>query len=127
VSDACADVLKNLFMFMVFFCAAIIMLLAVRPSTRRGKKRMAIFSNGTVRHFGCASCKDYIYYKRTRGDAVATAKRDAYIARHRVRESWKDPYAPSTLSRYILWEFEPEEAVSKYNKKFFGRRRRQNL
>lgn len=80
---------------------------------------MAVFSNGVVRHFGGAGCKDYVFYKRFRGPRVAAQKRRAYIARHGASESWIDPYAPSTLARYILWEFPPRDAVAKYNRLFF--------
>ena len=31
------------------------------------------------------------------------ADRTAYIARHAVRENWKDPMSRGALSRYILW------------------------
>jgi hypothetical protein len=29
--------------------------------------------------------------------------RDAYIARHKVRENFEDPMTPGALSRWILW------------------------
>ena len=31
------------------------------------------------------------------------ADRSAYIARHAVRENWKDPMTRGALARYILW------------------------
>lgn len=30
-------------------------------------------------------------------------KKEDYIARHQIREDWKNPVLPGTLSRYILW------------------------
>lgn len=31
------------------------------------------------------------------------ADRDAYLARHKVRENWNDPTSPGALSRHLLW------------------------
>lgn len=95
------------------------MLLFVKKSTRKSKKLMAIFSNGRVTHFGGAKCKDFPTYKRLCGHTIAAQKREAYLARHGATEDWTDPYAASTLSRYILWEFPWKQAIRKYNALFF--------
>jgi hypothetical protein len=57
---------------------------------------MATFSNGKVVHFGAKGSKTYL-------DTGDKAKREAYLARHRVNENWLDPYTPATLSRFISW------------------------
>lgn len=68
----------------------------IKPSTRKDKRFMAIFKNGTVTHFGAKGGTTYI-------DVGDKAKRSAYIARHRVNENWKDGYSAGALSRFILW------------------------
>lgn len=87
-------------------------------STRRDKKYMAIFEDGTVTHFGGKGCGDFIQYSR-RSPALANAKRAAYIARHGATESWRDPTAAATLSRYLLWEKPTlREALAAYKRRF---------
>lgn len=68
----------------------------IKPSTRKDKRFMAIFKNGTVTHFGAKNGTTYI-------DEGNKIKRSAYIARHKVNENWKDPYSAGALSRFILW------------------------
>lgn len=70
--------------------------LMIKPSTRKDKRFMAIFSNGKVIHFGEKNGNTYI-------DHHDKKKRDAYLARHKVNENWKDPYSAGALSRFILW------------------------
>ena len=94
------------------------------PSTRKTKKYMAVFINKkqdrtkTV-HFGSSLHKDYIIYSEE--DALLAKKRKtAYIARHSVLEEWTDPFAPSTLAKYILWNKATIEASIRDYKKIFG-------
>lgn len=68
----------------------------IQSSTRKDKKLMATFANGKVVHFGAKGSKTYLDH----GDK---AKREAYLARHKVNESWSDPYSPGALSRWLLW------------------------
>ena len=68
----------------------------IKPSTRKDKRFMAIFKNGTITHFGAKGGTTYI-------DEGNKIKRSAYIARHRVNENWKDGYSAGALSRFILW------------------------
>ena len=80
----------------------------IKPSTRRDKKFMAQFTDASGKHiktthFGGAGCMDFIKYSNL-DPTHAKKKRLQYIKRHRVRESWRDPTAAGTLSRYILWE-----------------------
>jgi hypothetical protein len=69
----------------------------IKPSTRKDKRFMAIFKNGTITHFGAKNGSTYVDHKDK-------AKRTAYIARHsKNNENWKDPYSAGALSRFILW------------------------
>ena len=68
----------------------------IKPSTRKGKRFMAIFKNGSITHFGLKNGQTFIDH----GDEV---KRKNYIARHKVNEDFSNPYSASALSRYILW------------------------
>lgn len=103
-------------------------LLRVEPSLQRHKKLRAVFGFGggggkrtKAVNFGGRGCGDYIQYSALRGSpaGLAQAKRRAYIARHGATESWKDPTAPATLSRYLLWERPTlRGAVASYRKRF---------
>ena len=93
----------------------------VSPSTRAGKKFMAVFPDGTVTHFGAAGYMDYPSYFRA-NPAVARAKRRQYIARHggsRVgAEDWTDLRSAGALSRWILWEYPTmKQAVAAYGRR----------
>lgn len=70
----------------------------ITQSTRKGKRFLATFKDGTKVHFGQAGGSTYIDH----GDEK---KREAYIARHGGggRENWKSPYTAGALSRWILW------------------------
>lgn len=84
----------------------------IKPSTRQGKRYMAVFHDGTTIHFGQAGGSTYIDHKDK-------AKRAAYIARHRVNEDWSNPKTPGALSRYILWEKETlSQAISAFKSRY---------
>ena len=68
----------------------------ITKSTRKGKRFLATFKDGTKIHFVSAGGSTYI-------DHHDKNKQAAYIARHRVNEDWTDPKKASTLSRYISW------------------------
>ncbi len=68
----------------------------IENSNRKGKRFVAIFKDGQKIHFGQEGGKTYIDH----GDK---AKRDAYLARHRVNETWSNPRTAGALSRWILW------------------------
>ncbi len=93
-------------------------LVAVKRSTRPGKKLMAVFDDGTATHFGAAGYQDYTTYA-ARDPAEARRKRRQYIARHARGEDWRDPRAAGTLARYVLWERPTvEAAVTAYRRRF---------
>jgi len=94
------------------------MKMIVSPSTRRQKKYMATFSDGTRTHFGARGYGDFISYSHI-DPTTAQRKRSSYIARHGATESWTDPKAASTLSRYVLWEYPTlTGAIRAYKKRF---------
>lgn len=73
------------------------------PSTRASKKYTAVFYEDGKEfkkvHFGAKNYEDYTIHK----DKERKAN---YIARHGATEEniWAtDPYAPATLSRFVLW------------------------
>ena len=84
------------------------MRVVIKNSPRPTKKLVASFfdDDGTLVktvHFGGRGYNDFIVYSKT-DKALAKRKRLAYLRRHRVRESWRDPMTPGSLSRWILWE-----------------------
>jgi hypothetical protein len=93
------------------------MLVELQNSWKPEKKLVAIFDSHAPVHFGARGYGDYLKY-RTKDPALAEIKRRSYIARHGATENWKNPYAPGTLARYILWEF-TTSPVKKYNDMFF--------
>ena len=85
------------------------------PSSDTKYKLIAQFDDGKRVKFGGKGCMDYTLYYARDGPEVARRKRAAYIARHRVREHWKDPTSRGALSRFILWEYPTlREAAHKY-------------
>lgn len=87
-------------------------LLEVKKSTRKNKKYMAVFDNGTSTHFGLKGSSTYI-------DHNDDKKKDAYIARHKVNENWDDPKSAGALARYILWNKKTlTDSIAHYKKKF---------
>lgn len=77
-------------------------LLAVKPSTRQGKKYVAELQDNAGKkhavHFGAQGYEDYTVHK----DAARKAK---YIARHAAREKWgRDGILTAGFwSRHLLW------------------------
>ena len=72
------------------------MLLQIIDSSRKGKRFVAVFSNGKKIHFGLKGGSTYV-------DNHDKKKRQNYIARHQVREDFNNPYTAGSLSRWILW------------------------
>ena len=69
-------------------------------SPQEKKRFQAIFTreNGKKKkvNFGSKGASTFI-------DGANQKVKDAYIARHRVRENWNDPISPGALSRWIIW------------------------
>jgi hypothetical protein len=68
----------------------------ITQSSRKDKRYLATFHNGTKVHFGLKGAETYI-------DRQDKAKREAYLARHAKNEDWSNPYTAGALSRWILW------------------------
>ena len=68
----------------------------IRPSTRATKRLMAEFPNRVV-HFGSHDGSTFIDH----GDLEV---RDAWLARHVVKEDWRDYQSAGALARWLLWE-----------------------
>lgn len=75
----------------------------IQKSTKKGKRLMATFSNGTKIHFGSEGGSTFI-------DHQDEAKKAAYLARHEKNEKWYDPYTAGSLSRWLLWNKKTLEA-----------------
>ena len=71
------------------------MKVVISKSTRPQKRLMAKFEGRTV-HFGQRGAKTFVDHKDEE------VKR-AWIARHRVRENWRDYDTAGSLSRHVLW------------------------
>ena len=98
-------------------------LVSIKPSDRKEKRYVANFclckgeskcsdrEKNTV-HFGFKGGSTYIDHKDDK-------QKDAYIARHKVNENWKDPTTAGALSRYILWNKKTlSESITDFKKKF---------
>jgi hypothetical protein len=87
-------------------------LVSVKPSTRKEKKLMATFDDGTTTHFGASGYSDF-----TKNKDEERKKR--YIARHSAQESFTNPKDASTLARFILWNKPTLDAsIQDYKKRF---------
>ena len=87
-------------------------LVSIKPSTRKGKKLVAEFEDGTKTHFGAAGYSDFTKHQDEE-------RKQRYIARHSANESFRDPKAASTLARYVLWNKPTLSAsVADYKKRF---------
>jgi hypothetical protein len=91
-------------------------LISIKPSTRPGKKLVALFDNDgrskTV-HFGASGMDDYT---RT-GDKE---QRDRYRTRHAKDLETGDPTRAGFLSYYILWgdSISQQVNIANYKKRF---------
>ena len=81
--------------------------MSVKASSRKDKRYTADYcmckkkdeckgSNRKLVHFGQPGGTTYI-------DGASEQTKDAYLARHKVREDWSDPLTPGALSRFLLW------------------------
>ncbi len=85
----------------------------IYESTRKDKRLMAVFDDGTTTHFGLKGGNTYIDH----GDKQ---KRDAYIARHKVREDWSNYKSAGSLAKWILWGTSTDirTNIASYKKRF---------
>lgn len=85
----------------------------LKDSKVKGKRLTAVFDNGKEVHFGLRGGSTFV-------DHHDTKKRDAYLARHRVRENFNDPYTAGALAARILWgpHTTIRENLAEYKRKF---------
>lgn len=89
----------------------------IKPSTKSGKKLMAIFTkdNGRTKttHFGQATADDYTLTKDKQ-------QRARYRSRHQKDLKTNDPTRAGYLSYYILWGNSTSRSanISAYKKRF---------
>lgn len=88
----------------------------IKPSTRQGKKYMAIFTDQGKKvkttHFGSAGMSDFTKHKDE-------ARKKLYLDRHKKRENWNDYMSAGALSRWILWNKPTLKAsIADYKKRF---------
>jgi len=87
-------------------------LVSIKPSTQKGKKLMATFSDGSITHFGAKGYEDFTIHNDE-------DRKDLYLERHRKNEHWNNPKTAGSLSRWILWNKETFlSSVRDYKKRF---------
>lgn len=84
----------------------------LKPSTRKDKKWMAIFEDGTVTHFGSKGMSDFTIHNEE-------DRRQLYLKRHMKNENWNDYKSAGALSRWILWNKPTIQASLKDYKRRF--------
>ena len=88
-------------------------LVSITKATDGKHKYTAIFADPKkTTHFGAIGYDDFTQTKDIN-------KREAYLARHKTRENWKDPTTAGALSRWILWN-EPtlRLSIADFKKRF---------
>lgn len=91
---------------------------AIKKSTRKDKKLMAIFENPDNKqtktiHFGANNMSDYRIHKDIE-------RKNRYLARHKKNEDWNNPYTAGALSRWILWNKPTlKDSIDDYKRRFF--------
>ena len=85
----------------------------LEKSNRKDKRYDAVFHDGTRVSFGAKGGKTYI-------DSVSEKTKDAWLARHKVRENWNDPKTAGALAKHILWgnSKSVRENLKTFKKKF---------
>ena len=92
-------------------------LVKITRSPKKDKKLMAVFSDGSVTHFGAAGMQNYGGVGKERHLSEERKKR--YIARHKSRENLNKPDSPGALSRYVLWNKSTLQAsIADYKRRF---------
>jgi|TARA_A100000171_G_C2077538_1_gene117949 hypothetical protein len=88
----------------------------IKPSTRKDKKFMAIFTDGDKKvkttHFGSKGMSDFTIHKDPK-------RKERYLDRHRKREDWNAYMTAGALSRWILWNKPTlKGSIADYKKRF---------
>lgn len=99
-------------------------LLSVKPSPKEGKKYQATFCMCQGETKCCDKDRKKINFGQdgssTYLDHHSKEKRDAYIARHKVREDFNKPMTAGSLSFHLLWgkTTSLRENIAYFKKKF---------
>ena len=91
-------------------------LVSVEPSKRKDKKLVATFKVDDVVkkiHFGLKGSFTY-------AEGADDQTRNAYIARHTIREDWTTPLNAGSLSFHILWNAKSIDKGIRNFKKIFN-------
>jgi hypothetical protein len=91
-------------------------LISIEPSKRKDKKLVATFKVDDVVkkiHFGLRGSHTY-------AEGADLQTRNAYIARHTVREDWTTPLNAGSLSFHILWNAKSIDKGIRNFKKIFN-------
>jgi hypothetical protein len=85
----------------------------ITPSKKKDKRYKATFKDGKTINFGSKGAKTYV-------DSATQQTKDAWLARHKVREHWNDPKTAGSLARHILWGSSKsvKENIKTFKKKF---------
>ena len=88
----------------------------IKPSTRKDKKFMAIFTDDDKKvkttHFGSKGMSDYTINKDK-------DRKKLYLDRHRKNENWNSYMTAGSLSRWILWNLPTiKTSIADYKKRF---------
>jgi len=104
-------------------------LIEIKPSTRSGKKLMAVFEKDDGKtittHFGSANMRDFtlINDKNSKfyipNSGAREKVKQAYLRRHAKRENWAAYMTAGSLAKHILWEKRTlKSAIANYKRKF---------
>lgn len=91
----------------------------IRKSKKANKRLVARFYSNGVKfksvHFGSGN----VMGRGTYVDHNDPKLKKAWIARHEVRGTFLDPYTPSALAYWVLWNKPTlKESIKSYKKKF---------
>ena len=93
------------------------------PANDNKHKYYIITASGKKIYFGAYNYNDYTIYCRDYGKEYADKKKNAYIARHKVKESkfWNNPNYASFWSLWLLWNKPTIQAsYNDIKKRFFN-------
>lgn len=92
-------------------------IVVIRVSEKVDKKYKAVFSSDKhtktkIVHFGAAGYSDYTKHKNDE-------RKKRYIARHKDKEQFDNPYSAGALSRWILWNKKSlRDSIASYKRRF---------
>jgi len=70
--------------------------ISLKKSSRKDKKFMVTIDNKKTIHFGASGYSDFTKHKDKK-------RKDAYDARHKKLENWKDPLTAGFWAKWVLW------------------------